>query len=85
MIEILESIGEERIFSFIQNELGGWPLLNNESISTNISTLDKLVSLRMIGIRPLFELSVMSNPKKPNNFMLRVNYSINKSFLKLCH
>lgn len=70
------------ILNYIDEELGGWHVLNkNNSIKANLSTLDKLIKLRFIGIKPLFDLSVMSNPKNPTLSVLRLrqpSYLLNK-------
>ncbi len=64
--------GEQTVLNFIKNELGDWPILYDNFEITSTTPIDKLIALRLIGVKSLFELSVSSNPKQPNKFLLRV-------------
>ena len=74
--ELIEKYGEEVILKYIQNEFGGWNILNKESENNkNFNStviMDKLVKLRMLNVKPFFDFDVQSNPKNSSLTVLRL-------------
>lgn len=58
--------------SFINDELGGWPVLGDLSNSSRFMPLEKLINLRLYQSKIFVDLSVSSNPKNPNYSVLKV-------------
>ena len=57
----------------MREKLGGWPLLNDKNFTNSMDDIDKLIALRLVGVKPFFDLSVSYNPKKPGHSVLRVS------------
>jgi hypothetical protein len=71
---MIEMYGESKVLGFINDELGGWPILDNKYFNRNVnSTLKTLIKLFNNGISPLFNIYVSSSPFDPNKAVLRVN------------
>ena len=64
----------------MKSELGGWPILEDGAaglgVSSSMSSLDRLIKLRFLDVRPFFDLFVSSNPKDPNQSIIRVSKNI---------
>lgn len=56
----------------IQNELGGWNILNGEDSKSNLVLMDKLIKLRLLNAKIFFDLSVTANLKNPTLSVLRL-------------
>ena len=75
----IEARGMNPLMRIINEELGGWPLLqlkqqpNTSNSTTKLSILDRMVRLRRIESSELFPLYVSSNPKNPRKSVLRVS------------
>ena len=72
LIDLIESFGEEKVFSHIQEELGGWPVLDENFDANNIDLIERIIHLRRISERHLFEFMVTTNPKLPKRYILKV-------------
>lgn len=58
----------------LNNNLGGWPILNgNSNEHEDITIVEKLINLRKIDALQLFEIFVSLNPKDPKKYVLRVD------------
>lgn len=57
--------------------MGGWPILEDGAaaagVSSSMSSIDRLIKLRFLDVRPFFDLFVSSNPKDPNQSIIRVS------------
>ena len=69
-----ENGNTEILLRFIEEKLGGWPILYNETFSNNMSDIQKLITLRLLSVSPFFELGVTSNPKLPTHSVLAVSF-----------
>ena len=66
----IEETGEQELKSIINNELGGWHLLDNTIPIEDLN--QKLIRLRKLEIMPLFLFYVDANPKDPKQKIIRV-------------
>ena len=66
----IEETGEQELKSIMNNELGGWHLLNNTIPIEDLN--QKLIRLRKLEIMPLFLFYVDANPKDPKQKIIRV-------------
>jgi len=69
-----ENGNTEILLRFVDEKLGGWPILYNETFSNNMSDIQKLIILRLLNVSPFFELGVTSNPKIPTHSVLAVSF-----------
>ena len=73
----IEKYGDSRVSTFLKDFLGGWPLLtantSSSAASQTLSSIERLIRLRLIGHKPFIDLFVSSNPKEPSNLILRVS------------
>lgn len=70
--ENIEQHGEETLLAFINEKLGGWPILNKEITPNSKNETEKIVELRHVGVSAFFDISVTSNPKQPEKSVLKV-------------
>ncbi len=72
----IEKQGDTKFLAFLKSELGGWPILEDGAaalgVSSSMSSIDRLIKLRFLDIRPFFDLFISSNPKDPYQSILRV-------------
>lgn len=75
--DTIEDNGEFKLLKFLNEELGGWPLLNEFYYNPNPNnTLKTLVNLHQVGVYPLFYFYASVNPSDPNYFVLRVSVNL---------
>ena len=72
----IEETGEQELKSIMNNELGGWHLLNNTIPIEDLN--QKLIRLRKLEIQPLFKCDIDANPKEPKQ---KIIYVTSKFFL----
>ncbi len=70
--DLLTKIGEDRFKKILSEELDGWPLIGIPSTSKTI--IDKMVSIRKFGFKPLLDLQITLNPRATQFLILKVNY-----------
>ena len=69
----IEEKGTAKILAIIENELGGWPILQDEKYDPKkYSILDKLLLLNNIDAAQLFQVHISVDPKNPKQNVLRV-------------
>ena len=64
----------EILLRFVNEKLGGWPMLHNETFSNSLGDIQKLITLRLLSVSIFFELDVTSNPKQPALSVLDVRF-----------
>lgn len=69
----IEVTGASEFKTVLQDELGGWPLIN-QNVDLTLNDLDVMKKFFQIGSRPLFSLGLVENPKNPDYFFLEVNF-----------
>lgn len=74
--DTLEQNGFENLKDLVNKELGGCSLTSSSYDITNEDTFEKIVKFSKWGLKPLFDVYVSSNPKKPNNYVIRVSKKI---------
>lgn len=57
----------------VNTELGGCSLTDQSYDSKNENTFDKLVKFANWGLKPLFDVYISSNPKNPEEYVVRVS------------
>jgi hypothetical protein len=79
ILDLLEEKGEEVFLKILDEEFGGWPILgkstNSNLVKSNSSLIERLVMLRNLNFRPLFDIYVTLNPKETQLLMLKVSCS----------
>lgn len=73
--DTLEKQGLKNMIDLINNELGGCSLTNPKYDLNSEDSFDKIVKFSKWGLKPLFNVYISSNPKKPNNYVLRVIFT----------
>ena len=73
--DLLFKIGEDRFKKIVTEELDGWPLIGIPS--NNKTILDKMVSMRKFGFKPLFDLQITLNPRDTQYLILKVKKILN--------
>lgn len=68
----LEALSDGYVKSIIKNELGGWPLLDNEE--NNLSSLELLKKITKYGVASVFNLIVGVDPKNTRVRRIKVKY-----------
>lgn len=70
--DVLEQSGFENMKKLVNEELGGCSLTDSNYDKNKEDTFEKIVKFSNWGLKPLFDVYVSSNPKKPNNYVIRV-------------
>ena len=70
----IESSGEAELIDAINEELGGWSLIQSESKLSLDNIFKKLVKFAKLSFKPLFVVYISLNPKNPKQYILRVRY-----------
>jgi hypothetical protein len=74
--------GEAELIEVINNELGGWSLIQDKNIEVDADSIfEKLVNFHKLLQKPLFDVYISEYPKNPKQYVLRV-ISKRKTFLK---
>ncbi len=71
-LEIIHTQGELNFLTLIDQEFGGWSILNPDLPAKNLTIIEKLVLLRKIGFKPLIDIRVAPNPKNPQLNILKI-------------
>ena len=80
----IEKHGEETLLEFINDKLGGWPILSKKIVQNTKKEIEKISALRLVGVSAFFDISVISNPKQPEQSVLKViNTFINNNSIKI--
>lgn len=69
-IAAIDEKGLDFFYKYINEDLGGWPILDQQL--NNISIIDKLIKLKLTESSQIFEVFVSANPKNPTLNILRV-------------
>lgn len=60
------------LIDYVDKEFGGWPILKNRSFVNEMKDTLKITRLRYLGVRPLLDVIVSSDPKQPEKAVLRL-------------
>jgi hypothetical protein len=72
--ETIEKYGESKVLKFLNDQFGGWPILNDRHFNPSVeSTFNNLIDLYKIDVNPLFNMYVSTNPSNPNETILWVS------------
>ena len=69
--ELVNSEGEANFLQILDQYFGGWPILRRGA-TRSMSLVEKLVALRQYGFRPLLDIRVAPNPKRPHTHILKL-------------
>ena len=70
----MDEFGDQRVLDFINKEFNGWALLQNADsvMPSTKTTIEKLVRLKIVDARPLFEVFASPDPKNPVRSVIKV-------------
>lgn len=72
LTEFRENQGESTVLKFLDDRLGGWPILYDGNFTNDLGDIEKLVAFQFLDVKPFFDIGVSSDPKKPDHSVLRV-------------
>lgn len=64
--------GVSQLMQFVNNQLGGWPIINPSLNITNDDVVKKMLNFHKYGLRPFVDVYVTANPKNSDAYILRV-------------
>lgn len=73
---LINDYGEMNFLRILELEFGGWPLINDESLKSNMTLIERLVNMRRLGFKPFIDIHITSNPKDPLSSILKVSFKI---------